>query len=203
MKKSFALAVYLFNNQRKNLNHMLFMFVIPIALYVYNSYRYGVTTNMLISFVAIAPIQMLLYQFGGTFVSHKQSGSLIKYQLMGFKPLQVMIGICISTLVFEILYVMGLMIVSIYLAQSVFFLSSMTRILGAFLILNLFEFALVILLTSYSNSFEQYNTFSTIAFYSQLMLLISVGTKIPLTAIVITMLLCLTVGVKNFKWHTM
>ena len=203
MKKSLALAVYLFNNQRKNLNHMLFMFMIPIAFYVFNLYRYGASTQMLISFVAIAPIQMLLYQFGGTFISHKQSGSLIKYQLMGFKPIQVMIGIVMSTILFELIYVLVLMVVSIYWAQSLFFFNGFFNILFAFLLLNAFEFSLVLLLTSVSNSFEQYNTFSTISFYSQLMLLVTMGSRIPLVVIVIAMFACFTAGIKMFRWHTL
>jgi len=203
MKKSLALAIYLFNIQRKNLNHMLFMFLIPLALYVFNCYKYEPSLQMLISFVAIAPIQMLLYQFGGTFVSHKQSGSLIKYQLMGFKPIQVMVGIVMSTFIFEIIYVLGILIVTVYLTHSLFFVDNLMQIFTAFILLNAFEFSLVIMLTSFSKSYEQYNTFSTVAFYSQLMILITMGSKVPFMAIIGVMCICLITGLKFFKWHTL
>lgn len=201
MNKSLALAKYLFNIQRKNVNHMFFMFLVPLGLYVFNLYRMGYSVNMMCGFVAVAPIQMLLFQFGNTFMTHRQSGSLIKYQLLGFKPLEVMFGIGMSTLVFEGLYITGVLVISFVMTGTLLTIGQMGLLFGIVLLLNVFEFSMVLFLSTVVDHFQQYSTYATILFYIQLFMVIYMGRAIPFYGVIMATLILLTVGLKRFKWH--
>lgn len=203
MKKSLYLAKYLFDIQKKELNHMFFMFIIPIGLFAFNLINYGYSEKMIFGFIAIAPIQMLLYQFGNTFMGHKQTGALVKYQLLGFKPLEVTFGIGISTLIFEALYVSAVLVLSFFYRGSLFSGHEYLQILGLVLFLNFVEFSLVLFLTSFSKSFQQYSSYSTVLFYGQLFIVIGLGITTPLLAISgVVGFIALGFGLKKFKWHT-
>lgn len=203
MKKSLYLARYLFDIQKKELNHMFFMFVIPLGLFAFNLINYGYSEKMILGFIAIAPIQMLLYQFGNTFMGHKQTGALVKYQLLGFKPLEVTFGIGISTLIFECLYVIFVLILSLFYTGSLFTAYDYFQIFGIVSFLNFVEFSLVLFLTSFSKSYQQYSSYSTVLFYGQLFFVIGFGISRTLIMVLgFIGLISFGFGLKKFKWHT-
>lgn len=202
MRKSLVLANYLFKIQRKNKTHLLFMFFVPFILFVFNSYRYGFSERMVVSFASVAPIQMLLFQFGNTFMSHKQSGSLIKYQLLGFKPIQVMIGIGMSTFVFEMIYIVGLFTLSGIMLGSFMSGTAYLQVAINLILLNVFEFSLVVLLIGLAKTFESYSNMATVTFYLQLFLLVTYSSFFTPVLIGVATLVCFAMGFKKFKWHT-
>lgn len=201
MRKSFVLGKYLFNIQRKNLNHMFFMFLVPLGLFLFNIHRMGFSVNLIGGFIAIAPVQMLLFQFGNTFMMHRQSGSLIKYQLLGFKPIEVMMGIGISTFVFEWVYIIGILVIS-YVATGMYLPVGQLAVLGGMVVLlNVFEFSLVLFLSTLVSQFQQYSTYATILFYIQLFAIIYFRGATLMYGVMFGTVFLMVIGLKRFKWH--
>lgn len=201
MKNSIALAIYLFTIQRKNMMSIFFMFLLPLVAFYFNVHKSGVSIELINSFVAIAPIQMVLFQFGNTIVSYKESGSLIKYQLLGFKPIQMFLGVGLSTLIFEAVYVVLLLGTSVLFTGISLEGLILLNILGLVMLLNIFEFSLVLLLMGVTKNWNQYNMYSTIAFYMQIVAIVFVGHYVTLPLILGLTIAFTLVGLKKFTWH--
>lgn len=201
MKKVMAQMQYLLGIQIKDINNLFAMFALPIALFVYNSLRSGSPFDTLNAFAMIAPVQSMLFSFGSVLIIYKNSGALIKYQLMGFRPIEASLGIMLNALLFQFLGLLSLIIIASLMANAWIPVNVLLSMAWIASVMSLFNFALVLILMMFCKNYQNYSTFASIALYAQIFALAVFKGELPLLWLLISGIIMSLYGLRHFKWH--
>lgn len=155
-------------------------FLIPVIMFfVFSNLLSGMTisdsgnsiVNYLIpAYIPIIIINAVVVIFGQYYMLYKERGDLLKYKLIGIKPIIVASGIFFSTIVFQLIAIILLVGVGKISKGLIIPFSNTPAILMALAIINFYQFSLSYFIVSIMKKSTTYQSVALVVFYLQMFL---------------------------------
>lgn len=179
MNKTLIMLNYQMKLLFRNSKSLIMGFSIPaIMFFIFSNllgkYRINGTFSI-IDFLVPAYIPIIIINgailiYGQNFIVYKENGSLLKYKLLGVSKFNLSLSMYVASMIFQILATLILIIFARFTKEILFPVDNILLIILAFLVINIFEFSLAFLLTSFINKSVTYQGVSLIVFYYQIYL---------------------------------
>ncbi len=179
MDNLIALSGYQIKLLMRNAKSLILGFSLPIAMFfIFSNLLAGYKvdgniplTDLLVpAYIPIIIVNGVLVIYGQTFMLYKEQGNLLKFKLLGISGLTVSSGLYIATFLFQIAASILLMAFAAVAKGVVIPYESLPNIAAAFLLINVYQFALTYFLTSLINKSVTYQGVSQLVFYYQIFL---------------------------------
>lgn len=181
MKKFLAFSKFQFKIFLRDYKATAIGFMVPILSFVIFSNLFGKTAfdvdgnNSIVpylipAFVIIIIINAVLLLFGEYFAAYKERGTLLKYKLIGISPSLIRASIFLPVILFQVLSAAILIILG-YKTQNIEVpYDNFLNILMGFVIINIFQYTLVMFIQSFVKSSSAYNSIALLLFNFQMFL---------------------------------
>lgn len=178
MNRFISLTKYNLKLLFRDINSILFAFLMPIGFYIlFSNMLKGMSTGensiqeLLIPMYTIIIIgNAVIVVFGGFFSQAKESGNLTKYKFLGVNELAFSSSLYTATIIFQILVVVSFIIFTQVYAGIVFPITNLLSIIIVLIIINIFQFAVSYFLNAIISKSSLYNSIA-LAFYMYQMFL--------------------------------
>ncbi|GGO06583.1 ABC transporter permease [Saccharibacillus kuerlensis] len=179
MDNLIALSGYQIKLLMRNAKSLILGFSLPIAMFfifsnLLDGYRVGggmsLTELLVPAYIPIIIVNGVLVIYGQTFMLYKEQGNLLKFKLLGISGLTVSSGLYIATFLFQIAASVLLVGFAAVVKQVEIPYASLPNLAAAFLLINLYQFALTYFLTSLIHKSVTYQGVSQLIFYFQIFL---------------------------------
>ncbi|MGX8796901.1 ABC transporter permease [Fusibacter sp. JL298sf-3] len=164
----------------RNAKMTIIGFLVPVMMFlVFSNLLSSMTVpdtgasivNYLIpAYIPIIVINAVVVIFGQYYSLYKERGDLLKYKLIGIKPIVVASGIYFSTILFQILAITLLVAVGNLSKGLVVPIVNMPAILLALGLINVYQFSLTYLIAALVKKSTTYQSVALVVFYLQLFL---------------------------------
>lgn len=178
MYKLLTLSQYQFKIQMRDLLNLFFIFVFPPVVYLFfsrildGSFEIGTSAVdfLLPMYIPLIVGNTVLINFGTMLVNHKERNYFIKYKLMGLDPLNIAMALFATVLMFQFLGILVLLSIAVFTSGANLPLSNIENVMMALLLMNIFQFSLTFLLSSFIGRTRQYQAIVMMVYYFQMFL---------------------------------
>ncbi|MCM3339230.1 ABC transporter permease [Paenibacillus sp. MER TA 81-3] len=122
------------------------------------------------AFIPIIIINAVIVIYGQYYMLYKEQGNLLKYKLLGLNTFSISFGIFLATLIFQIIATLFLIIFAVVTKGVTVPYGNLLSVIFMMLLINLYQFAIVIFMASLINKSTTYQSVSLIIFYIQIFL---------------------------------
>lgn len=130
----------------------------------------SIVNYLIPAYIPIIIINAVVVIFGQYYMLYKERGDLLKYKLVGIKPIVVASGIFFSTMVFQMIAIALLVGVGRVSKGLVIPFFNMPSILAALVIINFYQFSLAYFIVAWMKKSTTYQSVAMVVFYLQMFL---------------------------------
>lgn len=130
----------------------------------------SIVNYLIPAYIPIIVINAVVVIFGQYYMLYKERGDLLKYKLIGIKPVVVASGIFFSTIIFQILAIALLVGVGRLSKGLVIPVANMPAILAALALINFYQFSLAYFIVALMKKSTTYQSVALVVFYLQMFL---------------------------------
>ena len=178
MKKLISLIKYNTTILFRDMNSILFAFLMPIGFYVlFGSMLKNVETagasmgELLVPLYTIIIIgNAVLNVFGSYYGQARENGNLVKYKFLGINELMYAGSLYIATLIFQLLVIVSFLIFTRVYAGIVFPAAQLLPVMVMLIVINLYQFAVSYFLNAIIRKSSLYNSVSLTFYMFQMFL---------------------------------
>ncbi|NGZ75298.1 ABC transporter permease [Saccharibacillus alkalitolerans] len=179
MDNLLALSGYQIKLVMRNAKSLILGFSLPIVMFfIFSNLLAGykvdggvpLTELLVPAYIPIIIVNGVLVIYGQTFLLYKEQGNLLKFKLLGISGLTVSSGLYIATFLFQIAASFLLIAFAAGIKHIAIPYASLPNIAVAFLLINLYQFAITYFLTSFIGKSVTYQGVSQMVFYYQIFL---------------------------------
>ncbi|WP_042142098.1 ABC transporter permease [Paucisalibacillus sp. EB02] len=132
--------------------------------------EYTIVDYLLPAFIPIIIINAVIVIYGHYYSLYEEQGNLLKYRLLGLNNVSISFGIFLATLIFQILAILALIATAIISSDVPIPYDNVLSVLVVLAVINLFQFAIVYLVSSITTKSATYQSISIILFNFQMFL---------------------------------
>lgn len=122
------------------------------------------------AFIPIIIINAVVVIYGQYFILYKEQQNLLKYKLLGLNSFTVSFGMFLATLIFQIIATLLLIIFAVATKGVSIPYDNLISVILMVMLINLYQFSIVILLTALVDKSTTYQSIALIIFYIQIFL---------------------------------
>ncbi|WP_019422287.1 ABC transporter permease [Paenibacillus sp. OSY-SE] len=180
MRKLYIFSKFQTNLLLRNFKTTIVGFLLPVIMFfifsnmlaeleVPNTGR-TIVDYLIPAFIPIIIINAVIVIYGQYYILYKEQGNLLKYKLLGLNTFSTSFGIFLATLIFQIIATLFLVIFGVATKGVTVPYENVLSVIFMVLLINLYQFAIVVFTTSVIQKSTTYQSVSLIIFYIQIFL---------------------------------
>lgn len=155
-------------------------FLVPVLSFIvfsnlfsgqnYDMNNVNIVDYLIPAFILVIIVNAVLLMFGQYYAAYSDSGTLLKYKLLGIKDWIVTLSIFIASFVFQVSAILILVIVGNISKGISIPYANVVSIIPAIFLINLLQYSYVLLLQSLTKNATAYNSIAIVIFNYQMFL---------------------------------
>ena len=178
MKKIISLTKYNTTLLFRDMNSVLFSFLMPIGFYIlFANMLKGIETGGASMQTLLVPLYTIIIignavisVFGGFYAQARESGNLVKYKFLGINELMFSSCLYAATIIFQFLVITAFLIFTRVYGKIIFPVSQLAPIIILLSIINFYQFAVSYILNAVIRRSALYNSISLTFYMFQMFL---------------------------------
>lgn len=164
----------------RNYKTMAIGFLMPVLMFVIFSNvfsglditgtQFTIVDYLLPAFIPIIIINAVIVIYGQYLALYEEQGNLLKYRLLGLNNVTISFGIFLATLIFQILAILILIGTAMITTDVPIPYDNILSVFVVLAVLNLFQYAIVYLVSAVTNKSATYQSIALILFNFQMFL---------------------------------